>query len=91
MNEELIELIAEAIWQKRPDTQNKPYPRKTSQQRKNYGHNPIAACDLCLLYAETALKVLTEAIWLDEIILIEGKDGTHTDKAANITEVTDLN
>ncbi len=54
------EKVARAIWAKRPDCQGKPWPIATEEQRRAYPHNPIAAVDLCFIYAEAAMRALIE-------------------------------
>ena len=49
------ERIARAIWAKRPDCQGKQWPIETDLDRRSYPHNPIAACDLCFIYADAAI------------------------------------
>lgn len=49
---QLRERIARAIWEKRPDQVGKPWPEST--------HYPIAARDLCYIYADAALRVINE-------------------------------
>ncbi len=50
-----IEEAAKAIWSKRPDCAGKPWPLETAEQKRAYPHNPIAAVDLCFIYAKAAL------------------------------------
>ena len=57
---ELKEAVARAIWAKRPDCNGKPWPIQTEVDRRGYNHNPIAAVDLCYLYADAAIKVIKE-------------------------------
>ena len=57
----LRERIARAIWAKRPDCVGKPWPIETPEQARAYPHNPIAACDLCFIYADAAIAALREA------------------------------
>lgn len=52
------EMVARAIWKVRPDCQGKPWPIETEMQRRAYSHNPIAACDLCFVYADVAIAVI---------------------------------
>ena len=52
------EMVARAIWAKRPDCQGKPWPMNTPEQRRAYPHNPVAACDLCFIYADAAIAAL---------------------------------
>lgn len=52
------EKIARAIWAKRPDCHGKPWPIESAEQQRAYPHNPIAACDLCFIYADAARAVL---------------------------------
>ncbi len=52
------EKVARAIWAKRPDCQGEPWPIETEEQRRSYPHNPIAAVDLCFIYAEAAMEAL---------------------------------
>jgi hypothetical protein len=54
------EKIARAIWKVRPDCANREWPIQTPEQRRAYPHNPIAACDLCFIYADAALAALEE-------------------------------
>lgn len=54
----LREAIARSIWAKRPDCVAKPWPLETVEQRRAYPHNPIAAVDLCFIYADAAIAVL---------------------------------
>ena len=56
---ELREQIARAIWKVRPDCANRQWPFETAQERRAYPHNPVAACDLCFIYADAALEVLS--------------------------------
>lgn len=51
---------AKAIWAKRPDCKDRPWPLETPEQRRAYPHNPVAACDLCIIYAEAAIKAVRE-------------------------------
>ena len=63
----LSEHIARAIWQKRPDCAGKPWPfdDMTEKQRRAYQHNPIAAVDLCFIYADAAIAAHESAPGLD--------------------------
>lgn len=58
---DLREQIARAIWAKRPDCQRRPWPIETSEQRRAYPHNPVAACDLCYIYADAAIAAMDAA------------------------------
>lgn len=58
---DLKEQIAKAIWAKRPDCAGKPWPLADDYSKRAYKHNPIAAVDLCFIYAEAALTVMAEA------------------------------
>jgi hypothetical protein len=57
---DLRELVARAIYARRPDCHQKLWPVETDEQRRSYPHNPIAAVDLSYDYADAALKVITE-------------------------------
>ena len=57
---ELRDRIAKAIWAKRPDCAGKPWPLADDYSRRAYKHNPIAAVDLCYVYADAALAVMAE-------------------------------
>lgn len=54
------ETVAKAIWRKRPDVMGKPWPfdAMDAKQRRAYPHNPIAAVDLCFIYADAAIEAL---------------------------------
>ena len=56
---ELREKVARAIFRKRPDCQGKRWPIETDVERRAYPHNPIAAVDLCYIYADAAIEVLS--------------------------------
>lgn len=45
-----LEMVARAIYEKRPDCQGKPWPGKT--------YYPIAAVDLSFVYAKAAIQAL---------------------------------
>jgi hypothetical protein len=53
-----LDMVAKAIYAKRPDCQGKPWPLETAEQRRAYSHNPIAAVDLSYAYADAALQIL---------------------------------
>lgn len=59
---ELREQVARAIWAKRPDCQGKRWPIETAEELRAYPHNPIAAVDLCYIYADAALEVLARPL-----------------------------
>jgi hypothetical protein len=56
-SDERVERAAKAIWAERPDCAGKPWPLATPEQKRAYPHNPIAAVDLCFIYAKAALGV----------------------------------
>ncbi len=51
------EEIARAIWEKRPDVGHKPWPDAKEQRRLK--HDPMAAFDLCFIYADAILSLLS--------------------------------
>lgn len=53
--EEKLERYARAIWAVRPDCHGKPWPKETPEQIRAYPHNPVAACDLCYVYAKAII------------------------------------
>lgn len=50
---------ARAIWLKRPDCLGRPFPPDewADKDRRAYPHNPIAALDLCWIYADAILEL----------------------------------
>lgn len=50
------ERYARAIWAVRPDCFGKPWPLETAEARRRYPHFPIAAVDLCFIYADAILR-----------------------------------
>lgn len=60
MPPDLVERVARAIWQKRPDQIGRPWPfdAMTPKERRAYDHNPIAAVDLCFIYARAAIEAI---------------------------------
>jgi hypothetical protein len=56
------ELIAKAIWTKRPDCAGKPWPLTDDYSKRAYKHNPIAAVDLCFVYADAALASIPDMV-----------------------------
>jgi len=50
------EQMARVIYKNRPDCQGKPWPIQTAEQERAYPHNPIAAVDLCYIYADAIIK-----------------------------------
>lgn len=56
------EQAARAVWAKRPDCNGKPWPIETAEQRRAYPHNPIAAVDLCFIYADAVLALVAQGI-----------------------------
>lgn len=56
----LREKVARAIYAKRPDCQGKPWPIVTAEDARAYPHNPIAAVDLSLVYADAAIAIVLE-------------------------------
>lgn len=58
-----VERCARAIWEKRPDCFGRPWPFDviTDKERRAYTHNPIAAVDLCLIYAKAASLIPNSA------------------------------
>lgn len=57
---ELREIVARAIYAKRPDCHNKPWPLETSISKRAYSHNPITAIDLSYIYADVALAAVVQ-------------------------------
>lgn len=55
---DIRETVARAIYAKRPDCWNKPWPVETAVQRRAYPHHPIAAVDLSYIYADAAIEAL---------------------------------
>ena len=56
--DDLHEVVARAIYARRPDCTNKPWPVETPEQRRAYPHNPIAAVDLSYDYANAAINAI---------------------------------
>ena len=51
--------IAKAIFGVKPDCQGKKWPLETAEQRRAYPHNPIASVDLCYIYADAVMRVIS--------------------------------
>lgn len=58
------EVAAKAIWLKRPDSMGKPWPFDVmdDKERRAYPHNPIAAVDLCFIYADAVIQALRPTV-----------------------------
>ena len=58
ITDEMVERAATTIWAKRPDCAGKPWPLPDAYSKRVYKHNPIAAVDLCYVYARAALEAV---------------------------------
>jgi hypothetical protein len=54
-----VERVARAIWAKRPDVGHKPWPIESDKDARHYQHHPMAAIELCYIYARAAIAALS--------------------------------